>query len=183
GLRDKVQIATKFGYQRIDGKLEVCGDPTFARSSCEASLKRLDVDCIDLYYAHRIDTRVPIEVTVRPLASLLCTVMGEIKKLIKEGKVKYVGLSEASASTIRRAHAVHPITALQNEWSLWTRDVEDEIVPTCRELGIGIVSYSPIGRGFLASGPKLVKDLEDGDVRKSYRFTLDFEDYFWHVLI
>ncbi|GKC25651.1 probable aldo-keto reductase 2, partial [Tanacetum coccineum] len=166
GLRDKVQIATKFGYQRIDGKLEVCGDPTFARSSCEASLKRLDVDCIDLYYAHRIDTRVPIEVTVRPLASLLCTVMGEMKKLVNEGKVKYVGLSEASASTIRRAHAVHPITAVQNEWSLWTRDLEDEIVPTCRELGIGIVSYSPIGRGFLASGPKLVENLEDGDSRK-----------------
>ncbi|PWA78352.1 aldo/keto reductase/potassium channel subunit beta [Artemisia annua] len=155
GLRDKVQIATKFGYQWIDGKLEVCGDPTFVRSSCEASLKRLDVDCIDLYYAHRIDTRVPIEVT-----------MGEMKKLVQEGKVKYVGLSEASASTIRRAHAVHPITAVQNEWSLWTRDVEDEIVPTCRELGIGIVSYSPIGRGFLASGPKLVKNLEDGDARK-----------------
>nr|GEU64651.1 probable aldo-keto reductase 2 [Tanacetum cinerariifolium] len=153
GLRDKVQIATKFGYQWTDGKLEVRGDPPYIRSACEASLKRLDVDCIDLYYAHRIDTRVPIE-------------MGEMKKLVKEGKVKYVGLSEASSSTIRRAHAVHPITAVQNEWSLWTRDLEDEIVPTCRELGIGIVSYSPIGRGFLASGPKLVENLEDGDSRK-----------------
>ncbi|KAI3683742.1 hypothetical protein L1987_84256 [Smallanthus sonchifolius] len=121
GYREKVQIATKFGYRRIDGKIEVCGDPAYVRSACEASLKRLDIDCIDPYYAHRIDTRIPVEI-----------MMGEVKKLVEEGKVKYVGLSEACASTIRRAHAVHPITAVQNEWSLWTRDLEDEIVPTCR---------------------------------------------------
>ncbi|KAI3822985.1 hypothetical protein L1987_10588 [Smallanthus sonchifolius] len=156
GLREKVQIATKFGVRWIDGKPDVCGDPAYVRSACEASLKRLDIDCIDLYYIHRIDIRVPIEVT-----------MGELKKLVEEGKVKYVGLSEACASTIRRAHAVHPITAVQNEWSLWSRDLEDEIVPTCRELGIGIVPYSPIGRGFLASGPKLVESLIEGDFRKS----------------
>ncbi|XP_076920100.1 putative aldo-keto reductase 5 isoform X1 [Bidens hawaiensis] len=156
GLREKVQIATKFGLRWIDGKPEACGDPAYVRSCCEASLKRLDIDCIDLYYAHRIDIRVPIEIT-----------MGEVKKLVDEGKVKYVGLSEASASTIRRAHAVHPITAVQNEWSLWSRDLEDEIVPTCRELGIGIVPYSPIGRGFLAGGPSLVDNLIEGDFRKS----------------
>ncbi|KAJ0617163.1 putative perakine reductase [Helianthus annuus] len=154
GYREKVQIATKFGIRWTDGKPDVCGDPAYVRSACEASLKRLEVDYIDLYYAHRIDTRVPIEVT-----------MGELKKLVEEGKVKYIGLSEACASTIRRAHAVHPITAIQAEWSIWARDLEDEILPTCRELGIGIVSYSPIGRGFLASGPKLVKSLKEGDLR------------------
>ncbi|XP_076884881.1 putative aldo-keto reductase 3 [Bidens hawaiensis] len=151
GYREKVQIATKFGIRWIDGKPDVCGDPAYVRSACEASLKRLDVDCIDLYYAHRIDTRIPIEVT-----------MGELKKLVEEGKVKYIGLSEACASTIRRAHVVHPITAIQAEWA---RDLEDEIVPTCRELGIGIVSYGPIGRGFLASGPKLVESLTKSDAR------------------
>ncbi|KAI3688389.1 hypothetical protein L1987_82101 [Smallanthus sonchifolius] len=156
GLREKVQIATKFGIRRVDGKTEACGDPAYVRSACEASLKRLDIDCIDLYYVHRIDIQVPIEVT-----------MGEIKKLVEEGKVKYVGLSEACASTIRRAHAVHPITAVQNEWSLWSRDLEDEIIPTCRELGIGIVPYSPIGRGFLAVGPSLAENLIEGDFRKS----------------
>ncbi|KAJ9555870.1 hypothetical protein OSB04_010484 [Centaurea solstitialis] len=156
GLRDEVQIATKFGFKLDDEKFEVCGDPAYVRSACEGSLKRLDVDCIDLYYAHRIDTRVPIEVT-----------MGELKKLVAEGKVKYIGLSEASGSTIRRAHAVHPITAVQNEWSLWTRDVEGEIVSTCRELGIGIVAYSPIGWGFLAAGPTLVENLIADDFRKN----------------
>ncbi|PWA58261.1 aldo/keto reductase/potassium channel subunit beta [Artemisia annua] len=156
GTRDKVQIATKFGIRWNDGKPEVCGDPEYVRACCEASLKRLDVDYIDLYYVHRIDTSVPIEVT-----------MGELKKLVEEGKVKYIGLSEASAATIRRAHAVHPITAVQNEWSLWSRDIEDEIVPTCRELGIGIVPYSPIGRGFLASGPKVAENLMEGDIRKN----------------
>ncbi|KAI3826237.1 hypothetical protein L1987_00282 [Smallanthus sonchifolius] len=155
GYREKAQIATKFGYRSIDGKIEVCGDPAYVRSACEASLKRLDIDCIDLYYAHRIDTRIPVEI-----------MMGEVKKLVEEGKVKYVGLSEACASTIRRAYAVHPITAVQNEWSLWTRDLEDEIVPTCRELGIGIVSYSPIGKGFLAQGPKLLDNLSEMDFRK-----------------
>ncbi|KAK2630917.1 hypothetical protein EUGRSUZ_L03714 [Eucalyptus grandis] len=126
-------------------------------AACEASLKRLDVDCIDLYYQHRIDTRVPIEVSI-----------GELKKLVEEGKIKYVGLSEASASTIRRAHAVHPITAVQLEWSLWSRDVEAEIVPTCRELGIGIVAYSPLGRGFLSAGSKLLENLSKDDFRKVF---------------
>ncbi|KAH7571466.1 hypothetical protein JRO89_XS04G0057300 [Xanthoceras sorbifolium] len=121
GMRERVELATKFAISFEDGKLIVRGDPAYVRAACEASLKRLDVDCIDLYYQHRVDTRVPIEVT-----------MGELKKLVEEGKIKYVGLSEASASTIRRAHAVHPITAVQLEWSLWSRDVEEEIVPTCR---------------------------------------------------
>nr|GEZ21102.1 probable aldo-keto reductase 2 [Tanacetum cinerariifolium] len=133
--------------------------------------KRLGVDCIDLYYVHRIDTRIPIEIT-----------MGELKKLVEEGKVKYIGLSEACASTIRRAHAVHPITAVQNEWSLWSRDLEDEIVPTCRELGIGIVPYSPIGRGFLAAGPTLVDNLTEGDFRKKMpRFQNDNKMIFERV--
>ncbi|CAH8256340.1 unnamed protein product [Arabidopsis lyrata] len=156
GVREKVELATKFGISYAEGKREIKGDPAYVRAACEASLKRLDVSCIDLYYQHRIDTRVPIEIT-----------MGELKKLVEEGKIKYIGLSEASGSTIRRAHAVHPITAVQLEWSLWTRDVEEEIVPTCRELGIGIVSYSPLGRGFFASGPKLVENLVNNDFRKA----------------
>ncbi|XP_039157016.1 probable aldo-keto reductase 2 isoform X2 [Eucalyptus grandis] len=155
GMRQKVELATKFGLGFADGKWEARGDPAYVRAACEASLKRLDVDCIDLYYQHRIDTRVPIEVSI-----------GELKKLVEEGKIKYVGLSEASASTIRRAHAVHPITAVQLEWSLWSRDVEAEIVPTCRELGIGIVAYSPLGRGFLSAGSKLLENLSKDDFRK-----------------
>nr|XP_016439017.1 PREDICTED: auxin-induced protein PCNT115-like [Nicotiana tabacum] len=160
GMRERVVLATKFGIvlgdeKKAEGKRGVHGDPAYVRSACEASLKRLDVDCIDLYYQHRVDTRVPIEVTV-----------GELKKLVEEGKIKYIGLSEASASTIRRAHAVHPITAVQLEWSLWSRDVEEEIIPTCRELGIGIVAYSPLGRGFLSSGPKLLEDMSNEDYRK-----------------
>ncbi|XP_027117095.1 auxin-induced protein PCNT115-like isoform X1 [Coffea arabica] len=155
GMRAKVELATKFAVSYEDGKFDICGDPAYVRAACEASLKRLDVDCIDLYYQHRIDTRVPIEVTV-----------GELKKLVEEGKIKYIGLSEASASTIRRAHAVHPITAIQLEWSLWTRDVEEEIIPTCRELGKGIVAYSPLGQGFFSSGPKLIENLTEGDFRK-----------------
>ncbi|GFP94204.1 probable aldo-keto reductase 2 [Phtheirospermum japonicum] len=157
GMREKVQLATKFGVTHTNGKLYVRGDPTYVRASCEASLKRLDVECIDLYYIHRIDNSVPIEIT-----------MGELKRLIEEGKIKYVGLSEASASTIIRAHAVHPITAVQNEWSLWSRDLEDEIVPTCRALGIGIVPYSPLARGFFSAGPKLIHSLSDDDFRKNF---------------
>uniref|UniRef100_A0A6N2MC12 NADP-dependent oxidoreductase domain-containing protein n=1 Tax=Salix viminalis TaxID=40686 RepID=A0A6N2MC12_SALVM len=141
GLREKVELATKFGGSFEDGKIGVRGDPVFVRAACEASLKRLQLDCVDLYYQHRIDTNVPIEVT-----------MGELKKLVEEGKIKYIGLSEASASTIRRAHAVHPVTAVQLEWSL--------------ELGIGIVAYSPLGRGFFSSGPKLVESFSEGDYRK-----------------
>ncbi|KAF9688327.1 hypothetical protein SADUNF_Sadunf02G0186000 [Salix dunnii] len=155
GLRERAEVATKFGVSFKDGKGEVRGDPAYVRAACEASLKRLQLDCIDLYYQHRIDTSVPIEAT-----------MGELKKLVEEGKIKYVGLSEASVSTIRRAHAVHPITAIQLEWSLWSRDVEEEIVPTCRELGIGIVVYSPLGRGFFSTGPKLLENLSEGDYRK-----------------
>ncbi|KAJ0703107.1 putative perakine reductase [Helianthus annuus] len=156
GVREKVELATKFGIKYVDGYAwEIEGDPAYVRAACEASLKRLEVDCIDLYYQHRIDTCVPIEIT-----------MGELKKLVEEGKIKYVGLSEALASTIRRAHAVHPITAIQLEWSLWSRDVEEHIIPTCRELGIAIVAYSPLGRGFFSYGPKALKELEDGDIRK-----------------
>ncbi|XP_050292642.1 probable aldo-keto reductase 2 [Quercus robur] len=155
GVREKVELATKFGISFADGKREIRGDPAYVRAACEASLKRLNIDCIDLYYQHRVDTRVPIEVTI-----------GELKKLVEEGKMKYIGLSEASASTIRRAHAVHPITAVQLEWSLWSRDVEEEIIPTCRELGIGIVAYSPLGRGFFSSGSKVLENLTDDDFRK-----------------
>ncbi|OMO96359.1 Aldo/keto reductase [Corchorus olitorius] len=137
--REKVQLATKFGIERLDATagLIINGTPEYVRASVEASLKRLDVEYIDLYYQHRVDTNTPIEDT-----------MGELKNLVEEGKIKYIGLSEASPETIRRAHAIHPITAVQMEWSLWTRDIEEEIVPLCRELGIGIVPYSPLGRGF-----------------------------------
>lgn len=155
GFREKVELASKFGGYFVDGKPEIRGDPQYVRAACEASLKRLDVDCIDLYYQHRIDTKVPIEIT-----------MGELKKLVEESKIKYIGLSEASASTIRRAHAVHPITAVQLEWSLWTRDVEENVIPTCRELGIGIVAYSPLGRGFLSSGPNIVENFTKKDFRQ-----------------
>ncbi|XP_059440243.1 probable aldo-keto reductase 1 [Corylus avellana] len=148
--REKIQVATKFGVQGVGfppTHMTVSGSPDYVRSSCEASLKRLDVEYIDLYYQHRVDKTVPIEETI-----------GELKKLVEEGKVKYIGLSEASPDTIRRAHAVHPITAVQMEWSLWTRDIEEEIIPLCRELGIGIVPYSPLGRGFFA-GKGIVESL------------------------
>ncbi|KAL3820114.1 hypothetical protein ACJIZ3_006019 [Penstemon smallii] len=157
GIREKVELATKFGCRFVDGKMDVCGDPSYVRAACEASLKRLDVNCIDLYYQHRIDTRLPIEITI-----------GELKKLVEEGKIKYIGLSEASASTIRRAHAVHPITAIQLEWSLWSRDSEQDIIPTCRELGIGIVAYSPLARGFFSSGPNLIQTFSEQDSRKDF---------------
>jgi aryl-alcohol dehydrogenase-like predicted oxidoreductase len=138
--REKVQIATKFANViSADGQWGVRGDPEWVRESCEGSLKRLGVDYIDLYYQHRLDPKVPIEITV-----------GEMKKLVEEGKVKHLGLSEASASEIRRAHKVYPITAVQMEWSLWSRDLEEDIVPTCQELGIALVPYSPLGRGFFA---------------------------------
>ncbi|XP_030534729.1 perakine reductase-like [Rhodamnia argentea] len=142
--REEVQLASKFGVVKMEpGNLVVRGTPDYVRSCCEASLERLGVEYIDLYYVHRIDTSVPIEET-----------MEELKKLVEEGKVKHVGLLEASPDTIRRAHVVHPITAIQMEWSLWTRDIEQEIVPLCRELGIGIVPYSPLGRGFFGGkGP------------------------------
>ncbi|KAF3337442.1 aldo-keto reductase 1 [Carex littledalei] len=148
--REKVQVATKFGLSgNAAGNLEICGKPDYVRASCESSLKRLGIEYIDLYYQHRVDRTIPIEETI-----------GELKKLVEEGKVRYIGLSEASPDTIRRAHAVHPITALQMEWSLWTRDIESEIVPLCRELGIGIVAYSPLGRGFFG-GRGVVEELKD----------------------
>ncbi|KAI9089789.1 hypothetical protein K1719_029082 [Acacia pycnantha] len=138
--RERVQLATKFGIVVSEGmQFSIKGTPEYVRECCEASLKHLDVNYIDLYYQHRIDTSVPIEDTI-----------GELKRLVNEGKIRYIGLSEANADTIRRAHAVHPITALQMEYSLWTREIEEEIIPLCRELGIGIVAYSPLGRGFLA---------------------------------
>ncbi|MFQ6653198.1 hypothetical protein Gotur_024722 [Gossypium turneri] len=138
--REKVQLATKFGIEKMDSAgVTINGTPEYVRACIEASLKRLDVDYIDLYYQHRVDTNTPIEDT-----------MSELKKLVEEGKIKYIGLSGASPETIKRAHAVHPITALQIEWSLWTRDLEEEIVPLCRELGIGIVPYAPLGSGFFA---------------------------------
>jgi len=155
--REKVQLATKFGVAGIDDNgIKVKGTPEYVRSCCEASLTRLGVDYIDLYYQHRIDTSIPIEDT-----------MGELKKLVEEGKIKYIGLSEASPDTIRRAHAVHPITALQMEWSLWTRDIEEEIIPLCRELGIGIVPYSPLGRGFFG-GKAVVESLPENSILASF---------------
>lgn len=151
--REKLQIATKFANHFKDGSVAIRGDPEYVRQACEASLKRLDVDYIDLYYQHRVDASVPIEVT-----------MGELKKLVEEGKIKYIGLSEAAPDTIRRAHAVHPITAVQLEYSLWCRDIEGEMMSLCRELGIGIVPYSPLGRGFFA-GKASVEELDAKDRR------------------
>ncbi|KAM7488816.1 hypothetical protein LguiB_026300 [Lonicera macranthoides] len=158
GYREKVQLASKFGVVSFtDGKMTVCGEPAYVRACCEASLKQLEVDCIDLYYLHRVDASIPIEIT-----------MGALKKLVEEGKIKYVGLSEVPSETIRRAHAVHPLTAIQLEWSLWTKDAEDDIVPTCRELGIGIVPYSPLGQGFFCVGPKIVDGMTDDDTRRMF---------------
>lgn len=157
--RNRVIIATKFGNVRgNDGSyLGVNGRPEYVRSACDASLRRLGIDRIDLYYQHRVDSNTPIEETV-----------GAMAELVRNGKVRFLGLSEAAAPTIRRAHAVHPITALQTEYSLWTRDVETEILPTCRELGIGFVAYSPLGRGFLSATIKETGDLDEGDVRRTH---------------
>src|SRR5574337_333427 len=139
GRRDRVILATKFGnIRRPDGTMDVDGRPEYVAAACEASLKRLRVDHVDLYYQHRVDPSVPIEETV-----------GAMARLVEQGKARHLGLSEAAPATIRRAHATHPITALQTEYSLWTRDPEDEVLPTVRELGIGFVAYSPLGRGFL----------------------------------
>src|SRR5260370_13796043 len=151
--RDRVIIATKFANQVLaDGKREINGRAEYVRSACDASLKRLGVDHIDLYYQHRVDQKVPIEETV-----------GAMGDLMREGKVRYLGLSEAGAKTIRRAHAIHPISALQSEYSLWTRDYEDEVIPTLRELGIGFVPFSPLGRGFLSGN---LRDLPADDMRR-----------------
>ncbi len=158
GWRHGVTLATKFGNVRApDGAfVSVNGRPEYVRSACDASLQRLRVDVIDLYYQHRVDPNTPIEDTV-----------GAMSDLIRAGKVRYLGLSEAGAQTIRRAQAIHPITALQTEYSLWTRDPEDEILPTVRELGIGFVPYSPLGRGFLTGRFKSPEDLEPGDSRRN----------------
>ena len=156
--RDKVVLATKFGFVRDEAdqaKRGIRGDAAYVQQAAEASLKRLGLDHIDLYYQHRVDPSTPIEETVEAMASL-----------VKQGKVRHLGLSEAGAETIRRAHAVHPITAVQTEWSLWSRDIEDEVVPTCRELGIGIVPYSPLGRGFLTGRFASKEDFKDGDFRQ-----------------
>ncbi|KAK8703852.1 hypothetical protein V6N13_047495 [Hibiscus sabdariffa] len=200
--RDKVQVATKFGfvYSESNGRplIEVKGTPRHVRACCEASLKRLDVDYIDLYFQHRVDTSVPIEETVKYQEiffafemilnripnrtetfrligqlivnycfTLLHVKMGELKKLVEEGKIKYIGLSEPSIDTLKRAHKVHPITALQMEYSLWTREIEDEILPLCRELGIGIVAYSPLGRGFFG-GKAVVETMPNDSLLANY---------------
>jgi aryl-alcohol dehydrogenase-like predicted oxidoreductase len=156
-VRDRVIIATKFGNRRgPDGKpIDPDGRPEYVRQACEASLKRLGVDHIDLYYQHRVDKKTPIEETV-----------GAMAELVRQGKVRYLGLSEASARNIRRAHAVHPIAALQSEYSLWTREPEEEIIPTIRELGIGFVPYSPLGRGFLTGRIENPDQFEQSDFRR-----------------
>ncbi|MBW4487938.1 MAG: aldo/keto reductase [Trichocoleus desertorum ATA4-8-CV12] len=155
--RDQVILATKFGNERSeDGKfLGVNGRPEYVRQCCDASLQRLGVDYIDLYYQHRVDATVPIEETI-----------GAMAELVQQGKVRYLGMSEAAPATIRRAQAVHPISALQTEYSLWSRDPEDEVLPTVRELGIGFVAYSPLGRGFLSGQIKSLDDLAPDDYRR-----------------
>ncbi|MDP9454400.1 MAG: aldo/keto reductase [Actinobacteria bacterium] len=158
GRRDEVQLATKFGNVRgEDGSFQgVRGDAAYVRECCDASLQRLGVDHIDLYYQHRVDPDTPIEETV-----------GAMKELVEAGKVRYIGLSEAGPETIRRANATHPVSALQSEYSLFTRDVEDEILPLCRELGIGFVPYSPLGRGFLTGAWRTIEDLPESDTRSN----------------
>jgi len=159
GKRDRVVLATKFGNVRgADGAwMGINGRPEYVRQACDASLQRLGVEYIDLYYQHRVDKTVPIEETV-----------GAMAELVRAGKVRYLGLSEAAPATIRRAHAVHPVSALQTEYSLWSRDPEDEILPTCRELGIGFVPYSPLGRGFLTGRFQKPEDLPADDYRRNH---------------
>jgi len=157
GRRDEVVLATKFGNERRPdgGWIGINGRPEYVRVACDASLRRLGVDHIDLYYQHRVDLGTPIEETV-----------GAMAELVEAGKVRHLGLSEAAPATIRRAHAVHPIAALQTEYSLWTRDPEDEVLATVRELGIGFVAYSPLGRGFLTGAIKAIDDLPEDDYRR-----------------
>jgi aryl-alcohol dehydrogenase-like predicted oxidoreductase len=160
GRRDEAQLATKFGIVGLpDGTRRVDGRPEYVRSACDASLERLGVDHIDLYYQHRVDKTVPIEETV-----------GAMAELVTAGKVRHLGLSEAAPATIRRAHAVHPITALQTEYSLFTRDIEDDVLPTIRELGIGLVPYSPLGRGILTGTVTSAASFEENDARRSAYF-------------
>jgi aryl-alcohol dehydrogenase-like predicted oxidoreductase len=153
--RDKVVLASKFGIVWDNGAMGARGDAAYVKECCEASLKRLGVDHIDLYYQHRVDGNVPVEET-----------WGALAELAAEGKIRYAGISEASAATIRRAHAVFPVTALQSEWSLWTRGIEGEILSTARELGIGIVPFSPLGRGFLTGNITSLTELPEGDMRR-----------------
>jgi aryl-alcohol dehydrogenase-like predicted oxidoreductase len=155
GRRDEVVLATKFGIVWTDGAMGARGDAEYVKQSCDESLRRLGVDHIDLYYQHRVDPDTPIEETWGALASL-----------VEAGKIRYAGISEASAATIRAAHAVHPVTALQSEWSLWTRGIEGEILDTCRELGVGVVPFSPLGRGFLTGAVKSMADLPEDDMRR-----------------
>jgi aryl-alcohol dehydrogenase-like predicted oxidoreductase len=158
GRRDKFVLATKFGNRWFDdGRRTIDGSPEYVRSAIDASLRRLNVDYVDLYYQHRVDANTPIEETV-----------GAMAELVTAGKVRHLGLSEAGPETIRRAHAVHPITALQSEWSLWTRDPEDGVIDTVRELGIGFVAYSPLGRGFLTGRFSSSDDFTEGDFRKNH---------------
>ncbi|MEU7645661.1 aldo/keto reductase [Streptomyces huasconensis] len=155
--REQAVVATKFGFaNRLGEPPYIRGDAAYVREACDASLRRLGVDHIDLYYVHRIDQTVPIEETV-----------GALAELVEAGKVRHLGLSEAGADTIRRAHAVHPIAALQSEWSLWTRDLEAEIAPVCRELGIGLVPFSPLGRGFLTGRYTSLDALPEDDLRRT----------------
>ncbi|QXV59846.1 aldo/keto reductase [Amycolatopsis sp. TNS106] len=159
GKRDQVVLATKFGIVRDEAdpsKRGIRGDEFYVRQQVEASLRRLNVDHIDLYYQHRVDPNVPIEETA-----------GALSSLVEQGKIRHIGLSEAGPETIRRAHAVHPVTAVQTEWSLWSRDIENEVVPVCRELGIGLVPYSPLGRGFLTGRFKSKEDFAEGDFRQT----------------
>ena len=156
GIRDRLIIATKFGQQFLpDGSRRINGHPDYVRSACEGSLQRLGIDHIDLYFQHRVDKSIPIEETV-----------GAMARLVAEGKVRHIGLSEASAETVRRAHAVHPVAAVQTEYSLWSRDVEGGILPTLRDLGIGFVAYSPLGRGFLTGMIRTPEDFAANDVRR-----------------
>lgn len=158
GIRNKITLATKFGFVRDPANPAVRGlngKPAYVKASCEASLKRLDVDVIDLYYLHRVDPQTPIEETVAAMSAL-----------VKEGKVKGIGLSEASAATIRKAHAIHPLSAVQSEYSLWSRDPEEEVLQTCKDLGIGFVPYSPLGRGFLTGQIKKYEDFAQDDFRR-----------------
>ena len=159
GRREQVFLATKFGIRRSEtgAPMGVCGTPEYVRQACEASLRRLGVETIDLYYQHRVDPETPIEETV-----------GAMAELVREGKVRFLGLSEAAAGTIRRAHATHPIAALQTEYSLWTRDPEEEILPVVRELGIAFVAYSPLGRGFLTGRFRKPEDLDPSDTRRNH---------------
>ena len=168
GRRDEVVLATKFGNVRGENgeRLGISGDPDYVRRCCDASLERLGVDHIDLYYQHRVDPETPVEET-----------WGAMKELVDAGKVRFLGISEAAPETIRKAHSVHPISALQSEYSLWSRDVEDEILPTVRELGIGFVPYSPLGRGFLTGRWRSIEDMPENDTR-SARFPRFAEENF-----